>query len=69
MKFDSLNGWKCISLKMSRFCERFIFWNGYVPKIKGMDQVAQKWGGGGRWQGGRGRGGGGPSPILPLCEP
>ena len=27
-------------LKISRYCERFAFWNG-------MDQVAQKWGGGG----------------------
>ena len=34
------------SLKVSRFGERFVSWNGYVRKyykIKGIDQAAQKW--------------------------
>ena len=38
------NGWKCVRnfVKMSRFCECFVFWMGtFVKEIKGMDQVAQ----------------------------
>ena len=43
MKFEFGNGLEI--LNMSRFCERFVFsgMGTFVKKIKGMDEVAQKW--------------------------
>ena len=32
-------------LKMTRFCERFVFWNGYVRnENQSMDKVTPNWG-------------------------